>query len=171
MRITIWHNVHPDHYDGYQRDHPMLRVFSYVAPAGEPEAELWRAVHMFNAPRELLAPGDLATAAAYRKRKLRSFSAGDGFSVLPEDSTAERFWISDGLQLLPQDAAFERLATEGRSASQPLGQPISYMIPTLGDRVHEGLFEADDADSASLRKAVAVHHGVALAEVVIIPSP
>ncbi|WP_328436599.1 hypothetical protein OHA71_04030 [Streptomyces sp. NBC_00444] len=48
MRITIWHNVHRDHYDGYERHHPMLRVF-YIAPAGDPEAELWRAVHMFNA--------------------------------------------------------------------------------------------------------------------------
>lgn len=171
MRITIWHNVHRDHYDGYERHHPMLRVFSYIAPAADPEAELWRAVHMFNAPRELLAPGDRGIAAAYRQRELRSFSTGDGFSVLQDNAAAERFWTSDGLQLLPQETAFERLGIEGRSASKPLGQPISYMIPVLGDGVREGLFEVGDAGSDDLRKAVAVHHGVPLAEVVIIPSP
>lgn len=171
MRITIWHNVHRDHYDGYQRHHPMLKVFSYAVPDGEPEAELWRAVQMFNAPAAFLEPGDRVTAADYRERKLRSFSAGDGFSILSADSTGERFWVSDGLQLIPQSSAFEYLATEGRSGSAPLGKPVTYMIPALGDQVRAGLFEVEDAYGADLRKAIAAHHAVASGDVVIIPSP
>ncbi|MFF4933165.1 hypothetical protein ACFY2H_30395 [Streptomyces griseofuscus] len=171
MRITIWHNMHRDHYDGYRRRHPMLRVFSYTVPDGNPETALWRAVEMFNAPAELLAPGDRATAAGYRERKLRSFSTGDGLSVLLQGSTAERFWVSNGLQLIPQPTAFERLGTEGNSVSQPLGETVTYLIPALGDQVRVGLFDTEGADGADLRKAIAAHHAVAAGDVVIIPSP
>ncbi|MFF8992602.1 hypothetical protein ACF09H_22230 [Streptomyces sp. NPDC014983] len=169
MRITIWHDVHRDHYDGYQDHHPMLRVFSYEVPDADPEPELWRAVEMFNAPLEILASGDRATALAYRQRGLRSFSAGDGFSVLEENSTAERFWTSNGLQLLPRTTAFAHLAIEGRSVSKPLGEPVTYVIPTLGDQIRQGLFEARTNVHLDLQKAIAVHHGVEPDEVVIIP--
>ncbi|WP_217231392.1 hypothetical protein [Streptomyces anulatus] len=170
MRITIWHDVHRDHYDGYKDDHPMLRVFSYEVPDADPETELWQAVEMFNAPLEFLAPGNRATARAYRQRGLRSFSKGDGLSVLEENSTAERFWTSDGVQLLPRTAAFARLAIEGRSASEPLGEPVIYMIPALGDQIRQGLFEARGNVEAGLQKAIAVHHGVGPNEVVVIPA-
>ncbi|MEO3976941.1 hypothetical protein [Streptomyces sp. CAU 1734] len=166
MRITIWHNVHRDHYNGYVRHHPMLRVFSYQAPPGDPETELWRAVKMFNAPFELLARGDRAIAADYYRLHLRSFSPGDGLSVLPEGSTAEQFWTANGAQLQPQPAAFMYLTVEGIFGSEPLGEPVTYMIPLLGGQIREGLFEVGaDAD---LQKAIATHHGVGHADVVII---
>ncbi|MFJ3182598.1 hypothetical protein ACIPJN_29990 [Streptomyces sp. NPDC086796] len=170
MRITIWHDVHRDHYDGYERHHPMLRVFSYQAVAGDPETELWRAVQMFNGPLALLAPGDRATASVYRQRRLRSFSTGDGFSILEAGSTAERFWVSNGVQLLPQTGAFACLAVEGRSGSQPFGEPATYMIPAHGDQIRQGLFEAVTGSEADLRKAIGIHHGVTHSEVVLIPS-
>ncbi|MEO3976983.1 hypothetical protein [Streptomyces sp. CAU 1734] len=170
MRITIWHDVHRDHYDGYEPHHPMLRVFSYQAAPGDPETELWRAVEMFNGPPAFLAPGDRATAAAYRWRGLRSFSTGDGFSALEEGSARELFWVSNGVQLLPQTDAFACLAVDGRSGSQPLGGLVTYMIPAHSDQVRQGLFEAVTGSEAGLRMAVGVHHGVTPGEVVLIPS-
>lgn len=153
MRVTVWRNVDRDHYDGYELSHPMLRVFSYTVPDGDPEDELRRAVELFNTPMQMFVGADRATAAAYRLRRLRSFSPGDGFSVLPSGATAEQFWVSDGRQLLCRNGPFLKLALEGCRGSTPLGRHVTYLIPAVDALLREGLFET----------AVAGRHGHHLA--------
>ncbi|OEV09247.1 hypothetical protein [Streptomyces nanshensis] len=170
-RITVWHNTHPDNL-GYRSDHPMLRVFSYTtASAGPAEDELWRAVTLFNADEDMLSGDDWKIAAAYRFDHLRSFSRGDGFSVLEHGAGAEEFWISNGLALLRQPGPFPVLAVQAVRGSYLLGRRISYMIPALDRRVREGTFEIGGEGDVSPQQAIAVHHGLAPEDVVIISAP
>ncbi|WP_372412518.1 hypothetical protein [Streptomyces luteireticuli] len=145
----------------------MLRVFSYTADSPDPEDELWRAVELFNADLEMLAGADRAIAAAYRLRCLRSFSTGDGFSVLPHEGSVETFWVSNGFGLLRQNGPFPVLGLDGEHGSQPLGGHVTYLIPAVDDLVREGLFEI----GGSAEEAVAVHHGVAVGDIVVLAGP
>ncbi|MFE6274070.1 hypothetical protein ACFVQ9_35375 [Streptomyces goshikiensis] len=186
MHVTVWHNTGPDHFSGFRPDHPMLRVFSYTAETFDTktelarvvalfnpdtdsgtETELWRAVALFNADLDMLAGADREIAAAYRARRLRSFSTGDGFSIRPPDGGAETFWVSDGLDLLRQASPFPVLGLDAAHGSQPLGSRVTYLIPTLDDLVREGLFETTGTAEA----AIATHHGVAADDVVVLTGP
>ncbi|MFI1769100.1 hypothetical protein ACH41H_44710 [Streptomyces sp. NPDC020800] len=186
MHVTVWHNTGPDHFFGFQPDHPMLRVFSYTAANSDTETELarvvalfnpdansdtetelWRAVALFNADLDMLAGADREVAAAYRARRLRSFSTGDGFSVRPPDGGAETFWVSDGFDLLRQAGPFPVLGLDAEHGSQPLGSRVTYLVPTLDDLVREGLFEV----AGTAEAAIATHHGVAADDVVVLTGP
>lgn len=167
MRVTVWHNMDRDNYFGYQLSHPMLRVFSYTVHGADLESELWRAVEMFNADLDGLTGDDRRVAAEYRLRRLRSFSKGDGFSVLPTGGTVEEFRISTGYELLPHDGPFPQLALEGAHGSAALGHHLTYLIPARDDLIREGLFETGGVGHVTAEQAVAVHHGVAPDDVVI----
>ncbi|WP_329020353.1 hypothetical protein [Streptomyces sp. NBC_01601] len=172
MRITVWHNTSRDSFMGYEQDHPMLRVFSYPVPdTADVEAELWRAVEMFNADLDWLTGDDHRVAAEYRFRRLRSFSRGDGFSVLPADGTAEEFRISNGYELLAHDGPFPQLALKSEHGSVALGSRLTYMLPVRDDLVREGLFEIDAHGPRAAERAVAAHHGVPLGHVAITSRP
>ena len=167
MRVTVWHNMHPDHFWGYEPTHPMLRVFSYTVPDTDPDPELWRAVTVFNADQEFLAGDDAATATAYRARRLRSFSKGDGLSVRTGDAP-ERFWVSDGLHLLPQAGGYPELAAEGGHGSVPLGHLVAYLLPAGASFLREGRFELAEDTHDCAEQAAADHHGVDPGQLLVI---
>ncbi|WP_332758314.1 hypothetical protein [Streptomyces sp. MT206] len=167
MRVTVWHNMDRDNFSGYQPAHPMLRVYSYTVYGTDPESELWRAVELFNADLDWLTGDDRRVASAYRFRGLRSFSRGDGFSVLSSGAQAEEFRISNGYELLAHDGPFPELALEGGGVSRPLGSLLTYLLPARDDLVRTGLFEFGVDGPATARQAVAVHHGVPAEDVAV----
>ncbi|MGW1007467.1 hypothetical protein ACWDBD_44110 [Streptomyces sp. NPDC001118] len=172
MRVTVWHNTDRDCFMGYESDHAMLRVFSYTVPdTGDAEAELWRAVELFNADLDWLTGDDHRVAAIYRARRLRSFSKGDGFSVLLTGGTAEEFRISNGYELLPHEGPFPQLALRSEHGSVALGVRLTYMLPARDSLVREGLFEIGGDGITTAEQAVAVHHGVAPESVLIVGRP
>lgn len=160
MRVTVFHNMAvPGYRAGYRPEHPMLPVYTYDAPDGPVEDQLWRAVMLFNGDPEFFTGEDRDLCTNYRDNHQRSFSPGDGFSVITEGST--QFWVSNGrsLDLLP--GGFPSLAVDGDHGSVPSGQRITYRIPAFDRMVREGFFETGGPDRRTAQSAVAVFHGIA----------
>lgn len=61
-------------FDGYKPGQPMARVFVYESNAEGPDILAEQAFMLFNADPEMLPPGAVTVAAAYRARRLRSLS-------------------------------------------------------------------------------------------------
>lgn len=164
MKVTTWHNLGPDHYfAGYDPSDPMVPVHSYSTDSTDVEAELRRAVDLFNKDMEWLEGEDREIAAGYRFRDLRSFSKGDGFGVLLADGGPIQFWVSNGRRIIPHDGLFPVLANHGDELSRPLGHLVGYRL-TSDAVMREGFFECD---RLTAQAAVALHHGVAPQSVVI----
>jgi hypothetical protein len=69
--VTIYHNVHPDHGDGYQPGHDVVQVFTYADSGPSPTALANRAFHLRNALVEMLAAWEYAIATRYYAYRLR----------------------------------------------------------------------------------------------------
>lgn len=83
--ITVYFNLHPDHFFGYEHGHPVKQAFSYEAPSTSDLIGLAdEAYGAFNAPYELLAEPYRVVAEQYRTARNRSLSVGD---VLKVDDT------------------------------------------------------------------------------------
>ncbi|MFF6829941.1 hypothetical protein [Streptomyces longwoodensis] len=171
MRLTVWHNTDSDgRFYGYLPDHPMLRTFSYTTNDGAHEAELKRAVTLFNSDLELLDGTDREIAAHYRFLGIPSFSKGDGLSIRPGEGGREKFWASNGRDLLPQDRPFTHLALGDVWGTHALGHRVRYAIPAMDSGIREGLFETDGSET-SAQEEIAAHHGRAPHEVIVIAGP
>ncbi|MET8768791.1 hypothetical protein [Streptomyces sp. NPDC004658] len=171
MRLTVWHNTDVDgRFYGYLPGHPMLRTFSYTTDDGAHEAELKRAVTLFNSDLELLDGTDREIAAHYRFLGIPSFSKGDGLSIRPGDGGREKFWASNGSDLLPQDRPFTHLALGDVWGTHALGHRVRYAIPAMDSGIREGLFETDGSET-SAQEEIAAHHGRAPHEVIVIAGP
>ncbi|MEV7887511.1 hypothetical protein ACWD3I_26005 [Streptomyces sp. NPDC002817] len=169
MRVTVFHNMVSGYRSGYRPEHPMLPVYAYDAPDGPVEDQLWRAVMLFNGDPEFFDGEDRGLCADYRDKHQRSFSPGDGFSVVTGGST--QFWVSNGRSLDPLPGGFPSLAVDGDHGSVPIGQQITYMIPDFGHLVREGLFEACGPVHRTAQSAVALFHEVDPRDVVILAIP
>lgn len=76
--ISVYFNLHEDHFFGYEHGHPVQRVFSYEAPRTSGLMELAEeAFAAFNAPLELLSEPYRGVAERYRAAGNRSLSVGD----------------------------------------------------------------------------------------------
>ncbi|MFD3422624.1 hypothetical protein [Streptomyces decoyicus] len=158
MRVTVWHNMVTGYRSGYRPEHPMLPVYSYSVPHGPAEDQLWRAVMLCNADAEMLDGRDRAITADYRGKRLRSFSPGDGFSVIT--AGRQSFWVSNGRALVPLETGFTMLATEGDWGSVPIGQRVAYQVPMWDDLTREGHFEVGHRYAATAAEAAALFHGI-----------
>ncbi|MFB6881265.1 hypothetical protein ACFCY8_10565 [Streptomyces noursei] len=155
----------PGYRSGYRPEHPMLPVYSYSAPHGPAEEQLWRAVVLCNADPEMLDGRDQEITTDYRDKGLRSFSPGDGFSVIA--AGRQNFWVGDGVTLTPLESGFTMLATEGGGGSVPIGQRIAYRVPMWDDLTREGHFEFGHRYAATAAEAAALFHGIDTNDVVV----
>ncbi|MFJ8677359.1 hypothetical protein [Streptomyces sp. NPDC093589] len=169
MRVTVWHNMVTGYHSGYRPEHPMLPVYSYSAPDGPAEDQLWRAVMLCNADPEMLDGQDREITTDYRGKRLRSFSPGDGFSVIA--AGRQTFWASNGRALVRLDAGFITLAAEGGWGSVPTGHRVTYRVPMWDDLTRLGHFEFGHRYAATAAEAVALFHGIGKNEVAITRDP
>lgn len=105
--VTVYFNLHTDHFFGYEPGHPVRQVFSYEAPSTSDLMGLAdEAFGAFNAPYELLAEPYRVVAEQYRAAGNRSLSVGD---VLKVDDTwlacASAGWVK--LEQVPVEASDE----------------------------------------------------------------
>ena len=164
MRVTVWHNTGGG-FNGHHPEDPMLRVFSYIASNGDPMSELWRAVEAFNADLDMLAGTSAELAHAYRARNLRSFSIGDGLSILSAPGHAERFWTSTGYSLDDHTGPYPTLGLHPDHGSTPLGRLVHYRLRADPSHIlRKGLFECAPYYAVS---AVAELHGLTADDIAI----
>ena len=83
MKVTIFHNVQPEHrFEGYRPGDAIVRVFETEAPDGQdPHITAEEMFTIGNAPEDYLSGRQLELATAYRARRLRSLSVGDVVAV------------------------------------------------------------------------------------------
>lgn len=77
MRARVYHNIHPDHFFGYQPGHPVVLVFETELPTYDPDANLGFLFHLLNVGDDPHFGTPDPRAVEYRRRRNRSLSVGD----------------------------------------------------------------------------------------------